>query len=731
MPFFVIFYREEFVDKNRSMYKFYIAERGVEMSSVLIKKRNISNQNLIVIVLGLLLFVPPYLRGLFPIKSWLAYELIISLFFVAVLLVQRNELNIRQDGMSWSVLGLIGSYLLAFFAAYNKGGAYLEVLKLAGYFYVFYLCKIAIKKLDDVKKILLFLYWSGVGAAFLSLGTAFGTFGYPGAFLNNRLFSTLQYPNTFAGYMASLIIPGVFFLISNKQIKLKLIYATGNAILFLGFFSTISRGGYLTILVITIIFIAGLARKYKITALTYMIYSITVFFFISNKLMSELPLHSPIYYWLWFITAVILGLVPVIIWFYTPDLLTFKPSKKFGFIVFLMVFFALGLVFFINDKNITTGGGKINFIQGIIVSRLTGLETFQDRIVYYKDAVKIIKDHPVIGTGGQGWNSVYRQYQPYNYSSSLIHSQYLQILVEAGIVGFLALLTTWFLFFSAVIKLIRKNSGDNRFLIWVVACAALAIGFHSIIDFTLSIPSVAFVLWSLWGMIAGIHQKNLEEANTKSKILFSVIIGAGLVSILFAFALFSANYTDKGIKAYNNQQYKKAEESFKNAINFNPLNSENYAHLSRIYIIMGVDNNNRNELEKSLTFVNKAVKLDRNNPEIRTLKGKAHFDLDQIQEGVEEFEKANRLAPYVQKFNDELEEIYFLVGQYYLLKGEKANAKIYMQKAVLFPETVEKRIKFIETNFNNLQLNNEHKLVITDSIKTKQLEAKKILAIIR
>lgn len=82
-------------------------------------------------------------------------------------------------------------------------------------------------------------------------------------------------------------------------------------------------------------------------------------------------------------------------------------------------------------------------ISSEIVYRLNdlfkGSTSTSDRITYYVDALKIItKSIPnlIVGTGGEGFNNLYNQVKTKNYSSSEVHSSFLQIFVETGIIGF-------------------------------------------------------------------------------------------------------------------------------------------------------------------------------------------------------------------------------------------------------------------------------------------------------
>lgn len=61
-----------------------------------------------------------------------------------------------------------------------------------------------------------------------------------------------------------------------------------------------------------------------------------------------------------------------------------------------------------------------------MVTRLENINFQQhsvlERITFYKDAMKVVKDYPIIGTGGGGWSSLYEQYQNNPYISRQVHN---------------------------------------------------------------------------------------------------------------------------------------------------------------------------------------------------------------------------------------------------------------------------------------------------------------------
>jgi len=68
------------------------------------------------------------------------------------------------------------------------------------------------------------------------------------------------------------------------------------------------------------------------------------------------------------------------------------------------------------------------------------LRNATERLYFYQDAIKMFKERPILGWGGGGWEEAYRAYQSYLYYSNQVHSHYFQIMVEAGLVGLMAIL---------------------------------------------------------------------------------------------------------------------------------------------------------------------------------------------------------------------------------------------------------------------------------------------------
>ena len=139
-------------------------------------------------------------------------------------------------------------------------------------------------------------------------------------------------------------------------------------------------------------------------------------------------------------------------------------------------------------------GGDASLIRGI------GLEAGQQDISngrshFWQIALKIFFDHPILGTGLDSFGFAFTRYDTWNGNFRLeqAHNDYLQILADAGILGFACVAVFIYLLFKKSLQIIGKTSDSFR---RDVAMGALAgcfgILLHSFFDFPLRTTSNAF-----------------------------------------------------------------------------------------------------------------------------------------------------------------------------------------------------------------------------------------------
>jgi O-antigen ligase len=129
------------------------------------------------------------------------------------------------------------------------------------------------------------------------------------------------------------------------------------------------------------------------------------------------------------------------------------------------------------------------------------------RLEIWRDSLVIVKDHP-LGIGLGNFKHVYPVYNVSRISDIRFlyaHNDYLQLLVEAGIPGFLALVSGFFIFLGKSFKKVKQMKPHHdplRFFLAVGALSGLvSLAFHSFFDFNLHMPSNLIYFVTLIGIV--------------------------------------------------------------------------------------------------------------------------------------------------------------------------------------------------------------------------------------
>ena len=139
-------------------------------------------------------------------------------------------------------------------------------------------------------------------------------------------------------------------------------------------------------------------------------------------------------------------------------------------------------------------GGDESLLRGI------GLQSGQadvtsGRTHYWQIALKVIFDYPFLGAGLNSFGTAYTQYDTWNgaYQVQHAHNDYLEILADAGILGFACIAAFAILLFKQSLQIIRKSSDSFRLNAAIGALAGcFGILLHSFFDFPLRTPSNGF-----------------------------------------------------------------------------------------------------------------------------------------------------------------------------------------------------------------------------------------------
>lgn len=670
-------------------------------------------------LLQIILFIPSLIGGLYNQYFWLPFQIII-LFLGLVLLTVRNR---QVSSLTYSYLDLTGlgitiANFLSVTGGVNSPGAVEEAVKVSTY-YVFYLIiSRLLKDTKDIPALLKTFYHSGTVMIIITFCAAFGSINYQGAFFNGRMYSTLEYANTFAAYTLCLWFIGNFMYSHSNNSISSIYYQIVNFLLLIGFFGAQSRGAFIVLILLLPCYFLSIAKDKRLSFLiTTSYHLILAYCWINFFFQAESGLH-PNLYW-----GALLGIsLPALL----PHLLSSRYWFTVGKVRLAIAFLGILVVF---GTVLYTQVYPSNSTHRVTQLQISSSEA-QHRLIYYQDALKIFVATPLLGSGGQGWNSLYQQYQAFAYTVADVHSFYLKVLVETGLLGFsvlvLHLLAVGFIIRRLLINTQNSTSGP---LVWTMLFVLATLLLHSFVDVDLSLPAVSLLYWCALGIIQCLTPEEFQF-NLKLKWPTLYRIGTCLLTILLL-VLSISQFTGMRLAASAQQDQDQnrplqAIEKLTLSTAINPLGSNNWAALAETTMVEDKNNKNRpDSLRNSLEHINRAIALEPLNPDYQIIKGKILAMQGKVPMAVEAFELSTRLRPFGQKYIDLLAETYVKAGKD-LLDSNPDQAQQYLVKALTCEKLVQKRIAAVSPEHQKIQ-SPKVALKITPAIVDSASEARQLL----
>lgn len=233
-----------------------------------------------------------------------------------------------------------------------------------------------------------------------------------------RLASVFQYPNTYAAFLMAFFFVAVFAITRSKRWYSQAIHAFMLVPIALSILLTLSRGGLVFLPIVFIILLLFLKPAKQILWIVYCLIA-GIGTLVIAKPVTELgqqfhlgQIGDPAKGWFYVLAAsIVLAVIACLIQrFVAPRLEngTRKwASKKLASLwlplVSVLAVAVLAALFL--------GTNLKHILPGNIGERLENLNlqqhSFLERMTFYKDAAKVVKDYPIIGAGGGAWASIY------------------------------------------------------------------------------------------------------------------------------------------------------------------------------------------------------------------------------------------------------------------------------------------------------------------------------------
>jgi len=610
--------------------------------------------------------LPMFFRGMYFEVDRAAFGIYACIVLAGIFLFNKKCAGINAEIDTGIIALTVMSGITTAFAV-NKDSAILTFASYLLLLLVYMATKSASGKEDRVRAFITAVCWAIGLMSLISLLTAAGVFNYPVAYSpaegEKWLNGTVQYHNAFG----ALTVAGFFGLcgVYSKTVKKPLYWINllGYYLLMFGIIMSYSRGAWLIAPVGFIIYMIMADKDARLKVVSYLASTAISVLAVLTPFSQAVEMQNKVMGCVWLAVGLVITLIlSVMLDVVVNQIKTYKHFNKIVIAISVILIAVIAVVvLFPQIFSFVLPQSMVIRLQGLNF----GTKTVTERFVFYGDALKMVKKSPIIGLGGGAWADMYGMYQSYDYSSNQIHSYFFQVLTEMGVIGVVALL--WIVVFLVVAAVrIRKSqkisNGTASALLSV--CGVLLL--HSMIDFDLSIFGVSVVLWAFLAMISA--SAEMKNANVHRYIwaftgiillVFMVTDYVGIKARDTGDAIFTENISleQEGYEI-NNERYIPAFQAYEKAVQFKPYDAKALASKAAARMCVS------------------SAK-----PEERAL-------------SVEEFEKAERIAPYSMGIQESGIEMYRRIG------ALQYAVTCLKNQVVLFPKYVDNYLVYIQTAYD-------------------------------
>lgn len=688
-----------------------------------------------VIGLWAILFASPFFRGLFFAPELLTAHMVVGVVFALCVYDQvlRREVGFRLTGLEWALLALVAAYLLSLVTAVHIRPAVGEVLKVVSYAMIFWIAYRAVRAERDLDRVLLVTYLGAVGVALVGLAAITGLFAFPGAVVHGRIASTLQYPNTLGIFLAVLSVVGVALSVKTDRLWQKVLFAVGGTILVTVVLGTQSRGSWVIYPFLLGGFVAVLPEAYRWRAAYHILIQVSCGLLAAKGFFDALKAGATETA-LWYLgtgvaAAVVLQAVyhGLGVWLNRETVAeSTRRLVAWGGVGYCCLVLALYLMY--AAAAMPAGAGRALLAEDVFVraERISAAErSFTERMVMNRDALRIVRDYPLTGAGGGGWNAVYHQYQSHPYWSTEVHNYFFQTWVEAGTIGFLAVLILWGFFIFLLVRFLRYGTQYGVWVsTWAAAVAVLGLGLHSFFDFNLSMAAMGFLLFAYMGLVRGgaelalnpegegsprggrrrKKEKEPEKVPVVSarRLVVTALLGtlAAAALVLPASSLYAAGKLGaEGARALYRQDLDTAAALLQEAARRDPFTATYPGDLAQIYAVQALAEDDAVKHYRALGYARRAAALEPYGIRIRSSNLNVYHLLREPKLVVQEAEALVLANPLYLPHYEILGRAYIGAVRYSTERGELDAAREYVGKALALPARVEQQTARLETRF--------------------------------
>lgn len=514
-------------------------------------------------------------RPIYSALLWCSFTLVLtSIYFIS-----RWKLKNRADLLSLCVWLIPLTYVISSFtAASNHLSSKMTFLQIM--YSIFFVLGIYLNKKplgnSIIQNAIVTCGYAIVLFGILNLlGNAYARDGVMLPEEGLRLTSVFQYANAYAAFLMAILFVCLYLLINARTWYAIAGHSAMLVPIIVSFLLTLSRGGIVVLPFVLLLILPFISLKKQFLFLAYLVIAVISSLTITEKMnwigvdiaRRVLATRSPagdvtllelfdskvLEGWTYLLAATV-GAAAIIFLMHKVFAIRFLEKQvawlSFKYSSFLLPLLAvlvglIGFYILISDSPVR------KMLPSTLENRVENINLEQhsvlERTTFYKDAFKLIGDHPITGAGGGGWAALYEKYQNNPYTSRQAHNFFLQFWIEVGTLGILILAAfLLYIMYQYIRSYITSDEASRRntFIFYIIAISLLV---HSVIDFEMSYAFIAsLVFLCLGGMVSGISTKELAFTNksffTKWRIAYPILLGViAVITFIYSATSMSAN----------------------------------------------------------------------------------------------------------------------------------------------------------------------------------------------
>lgn len=596
------------------------------------------------VALLLLLTLAPLERGLFFADARLPFEALIAMLAVVALVdrARRGGGALVGRPLDWAVLACAAGSLLALLAGPAAPGRALEGFFLAVALLLWYWSAAhLLVGPGRIRALTQVVFGSGVLLCLLGALAAAGLLRFPFAVLWGRVLSTLQYPNALAAWIVASAIAACSLMLdllsrpAGRFGQWALAgYGAGLAVLAVILVGTYSRGGWLVLGLAGVVWFLGVPRAARRDALVVAVWPVLSGVLLSRAFLGAFHraegAHGGTAPWalVVLLAAAALGGAGVVGYRHLRRAMRrrrWDARLERAVVVAGAGYVALALLALGWMARHDAARGGAGVLEARFVQRLgsigLGAGSAQTRFSLWEDAWRLIRRRPVLGYGGGGWAARYHQVQSSGYWVSLVHGSLAQAWVDAGLLGVLGLAALGgLLLWRAWTRRGEPGAGP---LLWGLGVAGFGLWAHALIDFDLSIPALALLLWTVAACLrspaAGGSARSADSPtrpDSRRSVLAGLAVGGACALALLLYAQrfgYAHRLQAFAAAAMADHQYSEAYVVAAQANRLDPLSAANQADVAQLVAAAYTVNHAADERTRALAAAGAAMRLDPGN----------------------------------------------------------------------------------------------------------------------